>query len=58
MKPITFIAATILLSFIAVIPKAFYLEIPSKEIGGLDYSNYTVLGLFFTVVIIAPIIET
>lgn len=61
MKPIRFIFTTLILNFLLLIPIFYFLihfDIPEDEIGGIDISKYSIWGLFFVAVILAPSIET
>lgn len=61
LNPFAFILITTILSFILIIPIDLILiifDIGENTIGALNYENYSVLGLFISVVIIVPVTET
>lgn len=60
-SPIKFILTTVLLSILALIPIVFifeYFGIDENDIGGIDFNSYSDIGLFFMVVVVAPLVET
>jgi len=56
-----FILLTTIIIIISLIPIAIlfdFLNITEEEVGGIDADNYSTIGLIFTIVIFAPLMET